>query len=189
VSATLWLVATPLGNLGDLSPRALALLSEADVVYCEDTRHTRTLYSVDGVSPRSSLRSLHEHNEASVIPDIIELLSEGRSVVVVSDAGTPLISDPGQRLVAAVADARYKVSTAPGTVGGHGALSVAGLSTDRFVMEGFVPRKAEERQSLFASFARQERTTVTSSHPSEWPRPWPSWPLCTPSVAVPSCAS
>lgn len=159
------LVATPLGNLGDLSRRALELLGEADVIYCEDTRHSRTLFAAHQIAAGGRLRALHEHNEAAESERVVERVAAGELVVLISDAGTPGISDPGERVVAAVVAAGLTVTTAPGPSAVIAALSVSGLSTERFVMEGFVPRRAAERARRFASWAREERTIVFYESP------------------------
>ena len=159
------LVATPIGNLGDLSPRALALLESADAVYCEDTRRSRTLFSAHGVTPRHRLLALHEHNENAASVEVIERVARGELVVLVSDAGTPGISDPGAKVVAAVLEAGLLVSTAPGPTALIAALSISGLATDRFVMEGFVARKAGERAAAYETWRREERTIVFYESP------------------------
>jgi 16S rRNA (cytidine1402-2'-O)-methyltransferase len=158
------LVATPIGNLGDLTPRALAYLQSADVVFCEDTRRTRTLYAAHGLKV-GRLVSLHEHNEASQIGEIIERITRGEVVAVVSDAGTPGISDPGSRVVAAVVRAGLSVTTAPGPSAVIAALGVSGLPTDRFVMEGFLPRKGADRAAVLATWVQEERTIVFYESP------------------------
>jgi len=159
------LVATPLGNLGDISRRALEMLATADVVYCEDTRHSRTLFSANAIAVHGRLRALHEHNEASLCSDVVERVRSGQLVVVISDAGTPGISDPGSRVVAAVADAGLVVSTVPGPSAVIAALSISGLPTERFCMEGFVPRKRGERELLYAQWTREYRTIVFYESP------------------------
>ncbi|MGA7833802.1 MAG: 16S rRNA (cytidine(1402)-2'-O)-methyltransferase [Acidimicrobiales bacterium] len=159
------LVATPLGNLGDLSPRALEFFRRANVIYCEDTRHSRVLFSANGITAGGRLESLHEHNEASQSQLIVERVRAGQLVVVISDAGTPGISDPGSKAVQAVAAAGLRVSTAPGPSAVVAALSVSGLSTERFVMEGFVPRKAGERDRRFGEWAHEARTIVFYESP------------------------
>ncbi len=164
-SGQLVVVATPLGNLGDISRRALELLASADVVYCEDTRHSSTLFSAHGIAVNRRLRALHEHNEASLCAEIVERVRDGQVVVLISDAGTPGISDPGSRVVAAVAEAGLVVTTAPGPAAVIAALTISGLATDRFVMDGFVPRKAGERDLLYARWAREERTIVFYESP------------------------
>jgi 16S rRNA (cytidine1402-2'-O)-methyltransferase len=161
----LMLVATPIGNLGDLSPRALEFLQVADAVYCEDTRHSRTLFSAHGVTPRHRLLALHEHNEVAMCEEVVERVARGEVVVLISDAGTPGISDPGARVVAAVVAAGGRVSTVPGPTALIGALSVSGLPTDRFVMEGFLARKAGERAQRYESWRREERTIVFYESP------------------------
>ena len=158
-------VATPLGNLGDISKRALELLATADLVYCEDTRRSSTLFSANGIAVRGRLRALHEHNEASMCEEIVEHVESRRLIVMISDAGTPGISDPGARVVAAVANAGLKVTTAPGPSAVIAALSISGLDTDRFVMEGFVPRKAGERRLLYDQWEHETRTVVFYESP------------------------
>lgn len=164
-SGLLVLVATPIGNLGDLSPRALTLLESADAVYCEDTRRSRTLFSAHGVRPRHRLLALHEHNENAAAAEVIERVARGETVALISDAGTPGISDPGAKVVAAVLEAGLSVSTVPGPTALVAALSVSGLAMDRFVMEGFVPRKAGERARLYEAWRREERTIVFYESP------------------------
>ena len=159
------LVATPIGNLGDLSPRALELFRSADVIYCEDTRHSRVLFSANGISSGGRLQALHEHNEVAQSEHVVTRVREGQLVVLISDAGTPGISDPGARVVAAVAAAGLRVSTAPGPSAVVAALSISGLPTERFVMEGFMPRKANERVRLFSTWAEEERTIVFYESP------------------------
>lgn len=161
----LMVVATPIGNLGDLSPRALSLLTQADAVYCEDTRHSRTLFSAHGVTPRHRLHALHEHNEVAASVEVIDRVARGELVVLICDAGTPGISDPGAKVVAAVLDAGLRVSTAPGPTALIGALSISGLPTERFVMEGFVARKAGERALRYETWRREERTIVFYESP------------------------
>ena len=158
-------VATPLGNLGDISRRALELLASADVVYCEDTRRSSTLFSAHDIPVHGRLRALHEQNEASLCEQIVGEVVDGKVVVLVSDAGTPGISDPGSRVVAAVAAAGLLVTTAPGPSAVVAALSISGLSTERFIMEGFVPRKAGERKTLFDAWRHEQRTVVFYESP------------------------
>ena len=150
VAGQLVLVATPLGNLGDISRRALELLETADVIYCEDTRRSSTLFSAHDIAVNGRLRALHEHNEASMSETIVAQVASGQTVVVISDAGTPGISDPGSRAVAAVAAAGLRVTTAPGPSAVVAALTISGLPTERFAMEGFMPRKFGERELLYA---------------------------------------
>ena len=165
VFGELVIVATPIGNLGDISRRALELLTSADVVYCEDTRHSRTLFSAHGIPVKGRLHSLHEHNEVSQCEDIVARVREGQVVVLISDAGTPGISDPGSRVVAAVAEAGLRVTTAPGPAAVIAALTISGLATDRFVMEGFVGRKVGEREQLYRQWSHEPRTIVFYESP------------------------
>jgi 16S rRNA (cytidine1402-2'-O)-methyltransferase len=159
------LVATPLGNLGDISRRALELLSSADVIYCEDTRRSSTLFSAHSIAVNGRLRALHEHNEASLCDQVVAQVASGQVVVVISDAGTPGISDPGARVVAAVAEAGLTVTTAPGPSAVVAALTISGLSTERFAMEGFMPRKAGEREALYVQWLHERRTIVFYESP------------------------
>jgi 16S rRNA (cytidine1402-2'-O)-methyltransferase len=159
------LVATPIGNLGDLSPRAAATLAEADVIACEDTRHTRHLLTAAGITPRS-LMAVHEHNEASAVPGILERVNGGQRVALVTDAGMPGISDPGQRVVRAVAAAGLTVEVVPGPTAAVAALVISGLATDRWCFEGFLPRKAGERNRRLAELAGEARTLVFYEAPS-----------------------
>ncbi len=160
----LYVVATPIGNLGDLSPRALDTLRAVAAVCAEDTRHTRQLLSHYGVE--QSLIALHEHNEAGLADRIVTRLCAGESLALVSDAGTPLVSDPGFRLVAAARAAGIKVSPIPGPSALIAALSVAGLPSDRFAFEGFLPAKAGARRERLAALASEPRTLIfyESSH-------------------------
>jgi len=158
-------VATPIGNLGDLTPRALEVLASADVVYCEDTRRSRTLFSAHGLTPKSPLQSLHEHNEAERCAQVVERVRAGQVVALVSDAGTPGISDPGERVVAAVAQAGLEVTSAPGPSAVVAALSISGLASERFIMEGFLPRKGAERQRRIEQWGHDARTIVFYESP------------------------
>ena len=152
-------------NLGDISRRALELLGSADVVYCEDTRRSSTLFSAHDIPVRGRLRALHEHNEASMCEQIVNEVAEGKVgkvVVLVSDAG---ITYPGSRVVAAVAAAGLDVTTAPGPSAVVAALSISALPTERFIMEGFVPRKAGERNALYEQWRHESRTVVFYESP------------------------
>jgi 16S rRNA (cytidine1402-2'-O)-methyltransferase len=151
-------VATPIGNLRDLSPRAQEALASADVIAAEDTRHTRGLLQSIGVS--RPLVSLHTHNETSRVPDLLARLAAGETVALVSDAGTPLLSDPGYELVSEAARAGYEVRVLPGPSAITAALAVAGLPTDRFCFEGFLPARSGERRTQLAALARELRTLV-----------------------------
>ena len=136
----LWLVATPIGNMEDISQRALSVLATADRIACEDTRRTGRLLSRHGIAAR--LVSYHEHNAARVRPTLIRMLKDGGSVALVADAGTPLISDPGYKLVRAALDAGIRVTGCPGPSAPLLALVLSGLPTDRFYFGGFLPSKA-----------------------------------------------
>ena len=158
MSGTLFVVATPIGNLEDLSPRARQTLADVDLIAAEDTRHTGRLLSHFGVQTR--LLALHDHNETDRAEMVIRELAAGRSVALVSDAGTPLISDPGYRLVKAAHEAGINVSPIPGPSAMIAALSVAGLATDRFCFEGFLPAKKKGRRDALAGLANETRTMV-----------------------------
>ena len=158
MSGTLFVVATPIGNLEDLSPRARQTLADVDLIAAEDTRHTGRLLSHFGVETR--LLALHDHNEADRAETVVRELVAGRSVALVSDAGTPLISDPGYRLVKAAHEAGINVSPIPGPSAMIAALSVAGLATDRFCFEGFLPAKKKGRRDALAELAHETRTMV-----------------------------
>ncbi|MCB1626149.1 MAG: 16S rRNA (cytidine(1402)-2'-O)-methyltransferase [Xanthomonadales bacterium] len=155
---TLHVVATPIGHLADLSQRARQILSEVDVVLCEDTRTSAPLLRHAG-SDRP-LRALHEHNEQAAVNGWLAALQEGQSLALISDAGTPLLSDPGYRLVAAARAAGLPVSPVPGPCAVIAALSVAGLATDRFSFEGFLPAKAAARRERLRGLADDPRTLV-----------------------------
>jgi 16S rRNA (cytidine1402-2'-O)-methyltransferase len=155
---TLQVVATPIGNLADLSARARAALEAADVIAAEDTRHTLALLKAFGIN--KPLISLHGHNEAQRVPQLIARLEAGESVALVSDAGTPLLSDPGFQLVQRAAQAGIAVHTIPGPSAITAALAVAGLPTDRFCFEGFLPARAAQRRTALAGLAHEARTLV-----------------------------
>ncbi|MDR7097716.1 16S rRNA (cytidine1402-2'-O)-methyltransferase [Lysobacter niabensis] len=155
---TLHVVATPIGNLGDLSPRALDTLRNVAAVCAEDTRHTRQLLSHFGLE--RPLLALHQHNEDAQAAQLVARLLAGDSLALVSDAGTPLVSDPGFRLVSAARAAGVRVSPVPGACAAIAALSVAGLPSDRFVFEGFLPVKAAARRERLARLASETRTLM-----------------------------
>jgi 16S rRNA (cytidine1402-2'-O)-methyltransferase len=157
-SGKLFLVATPIGNLEDLSPRARRTLAESGLVLCEDTRVSRRLLDASGVRART--RSLHEHNERERIATVLQALADGEQVALISDAGTPLISDPGYRIVAAAVQDGYPVIPVPGPCAAVAALSASGLPTDRFAFEGFLPPMAAARQARLAALAGEPRTLV-----------------------------
>lgn len=160
----LWVVATPIGNLGDLSPRAVEVLRAATVIAAEDTRHSRPLLQHFGLA--TPLAALHEHNERAVAASLVVKLRSGADIALISDAGTPLVSDPGFRLVRAAREAGIEVSPVPGACAAIAALSVAGLPSDRFVFEGFLPAKASARRERLRALADEPRTLVLyeSSH-------------------------
>jgi len=157
-AGTLYVVATPIGNLADLSPRARDVLATADLIAAEDTRHTRQLLNHFKIT--TPQQSLHEHNEQRLVPKLLEKLRSGQSIALVSDAGTPLVSDPGYRLVSAAQVAGIAVSPIPGPCALTAALSAAGLPTDRFCFEGFLPAKQAARRERIAAFASETRTIV-----------------------------
>lgn len=158
MSGRLFIVATPIGNLQDLTPRARQTLAEVDLVAAEDTRHTGRLLSHIGVKTR--LLALHDHNEEQRVSEVLAVLESGQSVALVSDAGTPLVSDPGYRLVQAAHANGIAVSPLPGPSAITAALSVAGLPTDRFCFEGFLPAKKAARRSVLDRLSRETRTLV-----------------------------
>ena len=160
----LFVVATPIGNLGDISQRALHILGRADRICAEDTRNTRKLLTHFGV--QADLQTLHEHNEQQKISQIKHWLDAGENIALVSDAGTPLISDPGYHLVSALADEGYIITPIPGASAIIAALSAAGLPTDRFTFEGFLPAKQAARIKALQANSKQSRTQVyyESSH-------------------------
>lgn len=157
-AGVLYVVATPIGNLEDLSPRARRVLAEVALIAAEDTRHSGKLLAHFGI--HTPLLSMHDHNEAERVPALIEKLLAGESLALVSDAGTPLISDPGFDLVRAARAAGISVTPVPGASALVAALSVAGLPTDRFVFEGFLPAKAGLRRARLGELARETRTLV-----------------------------
>jgi 16S rRNA (cytidine1402-2'-O)-methyltransferase len=164
VSATLYVVATPLGNLEDLSARAAAVLSRVSVVAAEDTRRTSRLLAHLGATPK--LISFHAHSPNRRTSTLLEMLQEGRDVALVSDAGTPLISDPGAELVRAVRAAGVAVVPIPGPSAVTTALSAAGLGGDRYLFLGFLPRKGVERRRLLARAAREPWPVVLFEAPT-----------------------
>ncbi|NOY16230.1 MAG: 16S rRNA (cytidine(1402)-2'-O)-methyltransferase [Gammaproteobacteria bacterium] len=160
----LYVVATPIGNLSDITNRALETLASVELIAAEDTRHSRTLLQHYGI--KTAMLSLHEHNESSRIKQIIGLLQAGSSVALISDAGTPLISDPGSRLVQAVHEAGLQPVPIPGPSAVSTMLSVAGQPVERFCFEGFLPSKAAARRKQLGSLLTETRTLVfyESSH-------------------------
>ena len=163
-SGTLYVVATPIGNLGDLSPRAVEVLSSVGLIAAEDTRHSKQLLAHFGVG--TPLTALHEHNERGIAGALVQRLEQGEDLALISDAGTPLISDPGYRLVRAARAAGVAVRCVPGPSALTAALSIAGLPTDRFRFEGFLPAKQAARRQRLASLSKEAVTLVfyESSH-------------------------
>ncbi|URX64435.1 16S rRNA (cytidine(1402)-2'-O)-methyltransferase [Luteibacter anthropi] len=161
---TLYVVATPIGHRDDISARAIETLRKVAVIAAEDTRHTRPLLQHLGID--TPLVALHDHNERTAVDALVERLRQGDDVALVSDAGTPLISDPGFRLVRAVRAAGLKASPVPGPSAVVAALSVAGLPSDRFIFEGFLPAKGGARRSRLTELAGESRTLIfyESSH-------------------------
>ena len=166
-TSTLYVVATPIGNLADISLRALHVLSKVDVVACEDTRHTQQLLRAYGLDrPGSQLLAVHQHNEAEAAHSVLERLGQGQRVAYVSDAGTPAISDPGARLVAAVRQAGFRVMPLPGASSVTTALSASGMTGDSgFVFAGFLSSKATERQLAVQKLAQESRAVVLLEAP------------------------
>lgn len=157
-SGTLYCVATPIGNLGDLTERAKETLAQADLVLAEDTRVAMRLMTHLGL--QKQLKSLHDHNESQRVPLILDVLAQGQTIALISDAGTPLISDPGYKLVKEVTQAGFQVTPIPGVSAIITALSAAGLPTDRFSFEGFLPAKRVGREKHLSTLLKDERTLV-----------------------------
>jgi 16S rRNA (cytidine1402-2'-O)-methyltransferase len=163
----LYIVATPLGHARDITLRALDVLRTADLIFCEDTRVTSKLMKIYGL--KATLRACHEHNESHIAEEAIVRLSQGRAVVLVSDAGTPLISDPGFRMVKSVRDAGYNVFPVPGASSPIAALSVSGLPSDRFTFMGFLPSKMIARRKALAALAPDMGTLILFESPRRLP--------------------
>jgi 16S rRNA (cytidine1402-2'-O)-methyltransferase len=177
--------ATPIGNLEDVTLRVLRELGEADVVLCEDTRHTRVLLDRHGV--RATLLSYHEHNEAKRTAEILPRLAAGERVALVSDAGLPGISDPGARLIAAALDAGVPVSVLPGASAVETALVASGLVGERYQFVGYLPRGAQALETLWAEFARWPWAVVALESPQRLPRSLASLAAALPSRPVAVC--
>lgn len=160
----LYVVATPIGNLGDISARAIEVLRQVDLIAAEDTRLSKHLLSHLGIT--TPLRSMHEHNEDAILAGMVDLLSVGQSIAVIADAGTPLISDPGFPLVRECRRRGIRVSPVPGPCAAIAALSASGLATNRFRFEGFPPRTAGARRQFFRDLATEQATLIfyESSH-------------------------
>ena len=164
MSGALILVGTPIGNLGDLSPRAVEALAEADLVCCEDTRRTGRLLERAEVRGARLMR-VDEHSERGAVAEVCELLAAGANVALVTDAGMPTVCDPGERLVAACVAAGHEVRIVPGPSAAVAALAVSGLPTGRYAFEGFLPRKGRARAERLAEIARERRTVVLFESP------------------------
>ncbi len=158
MAGVLYIVATPIGNLEDISFRAVRVLKEADLVCCEDTRHSAKLFNHYGFHPVTL--SVHEHNEEERLPRVLRELEQGKRVALISDGGTPTVSDPGFKLVRACREAGHTVVPIPGATAAMAALSAAGLPTDRVTFHGFPPEKPGKRQALFAEVAHLKGTQV-----------------------------
>ena len=161
---TLYVIATPIGNRADMSGRAVSLLKQVDIIAAEDTRHSKILLQHYSIS--TPMQAYHDHNEESATPKLIQKLLEGKNIGLISDAGTPLLSDPGYRLVKAAHESSIKVSPVPGACAAVAALSVSGLSTDKFMFLGFPPHKQGARLHFYREHERQQATLIIyeSSH-------------------------
>ena len=155
---TLYLVATPIGNLADITQRAISVLEQVDIIAAEDTRHSQRLLSYLGI--KSKMLAYHEHNEDRMTAKLLDELASGKSIALISDAGTPLISDPGYRLVTQVHDNEINIVPVPGVCAAIAALSAAGLATDSFTFEGFPPAKQGARLHFLEQLAQQQRTMI-----------------------------
>ncbi len=162
--STLWLVATPIGNLGDLAPRATEVLASVELVCCEDTRRTGILLRHAGIRAKR-LAVCNDHTEHDRINEIRRVLDGGGDVAIVSDAGTPGISDPGERIVRSVVGTAHHVSAVPGPSAAIMALTISGLDASRFVFEGFLPRKGRDRSERLSAIATETRTVVVYEAP------------------------
>src|SRR3954471_21504270 len=163
-TGTLYVVSTPIGNMGDFSFRAVEVLRAVALILAEDTRHSRPL--LDRYEIRTPVASYHEHNEAKSTPRLVQRLLAGEDVALISDAGTPLISDPGGRLVSAAVDAGVRVVPIPGASAVLAALTGSGLDTERFTFVGFLPRKGKERTTTLAQVVSSPCTTVLYEAPA-----------------------
>ncbi|VAW68172.1 16S rRNA (cytidine(1402)-2'-O)-methyltransferase [hydrothermal vent metagenome] len=155
---TLYVIATPIGNRGDISERAISTLKQVDLIAAEDTRHSKILLQHCNIS--SPMQAYHEHNEEQATPKLIQRLLAGENIALISDAGTPLLSDPGYRLVKAAHASSIKVSPLPGACAAIAALSVSGLATDRFMFAGFPPHKQGARQHFYQALEHQTSTLI-----------------------------
>jgi 16S rRNA (cytidine1402-2'-O)-methyltransferase len=157
-AAALYVVATPIGNLEDMTPRAVRILTSVDLIAAEDTRHSAKLLHHFGIATK--MVAVHEHNEREQIPRLLDLLRSGKSIALISDAGTPLVSDPGFHLVRAAREAGISAVPIPGACAAVAALSVSGLPSDRFVFAGFPPARAAARRRVFESLCHETRTLI-----------------------------
>ena len=162
-AGTLYVVATPIGNLEDMTPRAARVLAQVDLIAAEDTRHSGKLLRHFGINTQTE--ALHEHNERSQVPRLIEILQKGKSIAFITDAGTPLVSDPGFHLVHSARGAGITVTPVPGACAAIAALSAAGLPSDRFVFEGFPPARSAARRAVFAKLRDETRTLIFYESP------------------------
>jgi 16S rRNA (cytidine1402-2'-O)-methyltransferase len=162
-AGTLYVVATPIGNLEDMTPRAIRILSEVDLIAAEDTRHSGKLLKHFGIEAKTE--ALHEHNERSQVPRLIDILQAGKSIAFITDAGTPLVSDPGFHLVRSARQAGLTVIPVPGACAAIAALSAAGIPSDRFVFEGFPPAKSAARRAVFEKLREEARTLIFYESP------------------------
>lgn len=162
-AGTLYIVATPIGNLEDMTPRAVRTLSEVDLIAAEDTRHSGKLLRHFGIGAKTE--AIHEHNERNQVPRLVEILKGGKSIAFITDAGTPLVSDPGYHLVRAARQSGIRVVPVPGACAAMAALSVAGLPSDRFVFEGFPPAKSAARRAVFEKLCEEARTLIFYESP------------------------
>jgi len=169
-AGTLTLVATPIGNLGDFPPRAAKVLAEAEIIACEDTRVTRKLLNLTGTTTRARLVAYHDHNGAKIRPWLLQQLADGRSVALVSDAGTPLVSDPGYKLVAACREQDIPVLSVPGPSAVLAALAVSGLPTDQFIFAGFLAATKTARRAQITELAALRATIIWFETPSRLAR-------------------
>ncbi len=158
MEASLYIVATPIGNLGDISERAIEILKQVDLIAAEDTRHSKTILERFAIKTKTC--AYHEHNEEKVTPQLIQQLLAGKSIALISDAGTPLINDPGYKLVVAAHDNNIQVVPIPGPSAIIAALSASGLPTNKFIFEGYLPAKSEARKKRLQELTNESRTLV-----------------------------